>query len=193
MSKFLINCFIRKNTEGIRRKLIELGVRHNDFDDNSGQWLASNYGMFISVNPGFENLHPDDIDCGIDADLFLGLASITDETKDIDIKSLKDNLTGNKSLCWKCMYSCDVTNSLKNKGYCGCTFLLTKGLTFLDEEESYNLLNGKINAHELGSGWIYNRRSPYGLGIDTMSGMMTNDSLIVKECTKCSYFRNKDE
>lgn len=77
---FTQKCFIRKNTPELRKKLIELGQRENTFDDFSGKWLATNYGMFISVSEGFENLHPKDIDCGTNEDLFLALSSLRNDT-----------------------------------------------------------------------------------------------------------------
>lgn len=77
---FTQKCFIRKNTPELREKLKNLGIRHNSFDDNEGEWLASNYGMFISVFPGFENLHDEDIDCGTNEELFLAIAALQDDT-----------------------------------------------------------------------------------------------------------------
>lgn len=77
---FTQKCFIRKNTLELREKLRNLGIRHNSFDDNEGEWLASNYGMFISVFPGFENLHDEDIDCGENEELFLAIAAIRNDS-----------------------------------------------------------------------------------------------------------------
>lgn len=67
------NCFIRKNTPELRNKLDSLGFIQNYFDDNDGEWLAYNYGMYISVSKGFERMFPNDIDCGINEDLFIKL------------------------------------------------------------------------------------------------------------------------
>ena len=39
----------------------QIGLHQNCFDDNKGEWLAVNYGLFISVSEGFEKLHKDDI------------------------------------------------------------------------------------------------------------------------------------
>lgn len=77
---FTQKCFIRKNTPELRDKLENLGIRNNCFDDNEGEWLASNYGMFISVFPGFGNLHDEDIDCGENEELFLAIAALQDDT-----------------------------------------------------------------------------------------------------------------
>ncbi len=73
-------CFIRKNTPELRKKLQELGQRANTLDDFKGEWLAANYGMYISVQDGFQNLHPNDIDCGTNEDLFLAIAALRDDT-----------------------------------------------------------------------------------------------------------------
>lgn len=42
--------------------------------------MAANYGMYISVQDGFQHLHPNDIDCGTNEDLFLAIASLRDDT-----------------------------------------------------------------------------------------------------------------
>lgn len=76
--RFIQPCFIRKNTPELRKKLKELGQRHNDLDKDEYEWLAANHGMFISVSEGFERLLTDDIDCGTNEELFLALAAMTD-------------------------------------------------------------------------------------------------------------------
>lgn len=73
-------CFIRKNTPELRKILKDIGQRENTLDDFSGEWLAANYGMFISVSEGFQNLHQNDIDCGTNEKLFLALAALRDDT-----------------------------------------------------------------------------------------------------------------
>lgn len=67
-----MNCFIRLNNENIIRRLKELGIRHNDLDDLKGEYIAYNYGMYISVDKYFPNLAKitGDFDCGTDEDLF---------------------------------------------------------------------------------------------------------------------------
>lgn len=77
---FIQHCFIRKNTPELCQRLRMLGYRQNFFDDNSGEWLAVNHGMFISVSEGFQNLPLDDIDCGDNENLFLALAALRDDT-----------------------------------------------------------------------------------------------------------------
>ena len=71
---FIQHCFIRKNTPELCQRLRMLGYRQNSFDDNSGEWLAVNHGMFISVSEGFQNLPLDDIDCGDNENLFLSVS-----------------------------------------------------------------------------------------------------------------------
>jgi hypothetical protein len=73
---FIQHCFIRKNTTEIKNKLKKLGYRHNPLDDDDREWIAVNYGMFISVDEGFQKLPLDDIDCGTNEDLFFALAAL---------------------------------------------------------------------------------------------------------------------
>ena len=77
---FIQHCFIRKNTPELHQRLIMLGYRQNFFDDNSGEWIAVNHGMFISVSEGFQNLPLDDIDCEENEELFLALAALKDNS-----------------------------------------------------------------------------------------------------------------
>lgn len=77
---FIQHCFIRKNTPELQAQLKKIGLHHNCFDDNTGDWLAVNYGIFISVSKGFEKLHPKDIDCELNEDLFLALAALNNST-----------------------------------------------------------------------------------------------------------------
>ena len=73
---FLQHCFIRKNTPELRKFLKSIGYHQNMFDENDHEWLACNYGMFISVSEGFERLNPNDIDCGTNETLFMALAAL---------------------------------------------------------------------------------------------------------------------
>lgn len=77
---FTQSCFVRKNTHELREKLRRLGQRANTLDDFKHEWLAANYGMFISVSKGFENLNPSDVDCGTNEELFLAIAALRDDT-----------------------------------------------------------------------------------------------------------------
>lgn len=77
---FTVSCFIRKNTPELRKKLKELGIPHNDFDDCDRPWIAVNYGMWISVDEGYDRLFPDDIDCGDNEDLFFALVAMRDNS-----------------------------------------------------------------------------------------------------------------
>ena len=74
------NTFVRNNTEYIREGLRKLGIPQNDFDDGDRPWIAVNHGMWISVDEGHDRLFPDDIDCGDNADLFLAIAALRDDT-----------------------------------------------------------------------------------------------------------------
>lgn len=77
---FLHSCFIRKNTEEVKKKLICLGIMPNDLDDDDGEWLISNYGLFISIRKMFRNPFPEDIDCGENESLFLAIAAIRNDS-----------------------------------------------------------------------------------------------------------------
>lgn len=77
---FKQECFIRKNTPELQKKLALLGYRHNIFDKNDRPWLAANYGLFISVDEGFQRLNPTDIDCGTNEEMFLALAALRDDS-----------------------------------------------------------------------------------------------------------------
>ena len=69
-------CFIRKNTPEIINRLKELGIPRNDYDDCDRPWIAVNYGIWISVDEGYNKLFPDEIDCGTNEELFIALASL---------------------------------------------------------------------------------------------------------------------
>ena len=73
LSNIVNHCFIRKNSEELRNKLKQYGIRQNDFDDNRGEWIAYNYGLYISVDKGHERLFPDEIDCGTDEEMFINI------------------------------------------------------------------------------------------------------------------------
>ena len=77
---FTTKCFIRKNTPELRNKLKELGIPHNDFDDCDRPWITVNYGMWISVDEGYDRLFPDEIDCGTNEELFLALVAMRDNS-----------------------------------------------------------------------------------------------------------------
>ena len=77
---FKQECFIRKNTPELQKKLALLGYRHNIFDKNDRPWLAANYGLFISVDEGFQRLNLTDIDCGTNEKMFLAIAAMRDDS-----------------------------------------------------------------------------------------------------------------
>ena len=68
-------CFIRNNTESLRNKLKDLCVPHNSFDGMDRPWIAYNFGMWISVDPGFDQFNETDFDCGKNEELFLALVA----------------------------------------------------------------------------------------------------------------------
>lgn len=77
---FKYHCFIRKNNSFLRTQLKMLGLIENTLDDFKQEWLAVNYGRFISVSEGFQKLFPKDIDCGTNEELFLAVAAIRDDS-----------------------------------------------------------------------------------------------------------------
>ena len=78
MSK--LNCFIRKNTLKIQERLKYLCIPQNEFDEGNRPWIAYNYGMWITVDEGYNRLFPNDIDCGDNEDLFFALIALRDDT-----------------------------------------------------------------------------------------------------------------
>lgn len=76
---FMQHCFIRKNTPEIINRLKVLGIPQNDYDDGDRPWIAVNYGMWISVDKGYDRLFPDEIDCGENEELFFALIALRDD------------------------------------------------------------------------------------------------------------------
>ena len=88
---FIQPCFIRKNTHELRKKLEELGYKpfgsvKYEWDTGWGLSTDNRLGEFESFdNNGLENIikcelpdYEDSIDCGDNEDLFIALASMTD-------------------------------------------------------------------------------------------------------------------
>lgn len=84
-----IKCFVRLNTEKIKSTLKELNIPHNDYDSDDREWIAFNYGMWISISPVWKTtVYTSDneldlgIDCGTDEELFFGLVALHNKDKD---------------------------------------------------------------------------------------------------------------
>ena len=88
---FIQPCFIRKNTPELRKKLEELGYKpfgsvKYEWDTGWGLSTDNRLGEFESFdNNGLENIikcelpdYEDSIDCGDNEDLFIALASMTE-------------------------------------------------------------------------------------------------------------------
>ena len=88
---FIQPCFIRKNTSELRKKLEELGYKpfgsvKYEWDTGWGLSTDNRLGEFESFdNNGLENIikcespdYEDSIDCGTNEELFIALASMTD-------------------------------------------------------------------------------------------------------------------
>ena len=88
---FIQPCFIRKNTSDLRKKLEELGYKpfgsvKYEWDTGWGLSTDNRLGEFESFdNNGLENIikceppdYEDSIDCGTNEELFIAIASMTD-------------------------------------------------------------------------------------------------------------------
>ena len=90
---FCQQCFIRKNTLELRKKLEELGYKpfgsvKYEWDTGWGLSTDNRIGEFESFdNNGLENIikcespdYEDSVDCGTNEELFLALAALRDDT-----------------------------------------------------------------------------------------------------------------
>ena len=89
---FTTPCFIRKNTQELRRGLEELGYSHGKpkyyaDDDNKYDFIMCNNGIFFLLsqkNHVIRNGHPlkkrGSVDCGTNEELFLAIAALRDGT-----------------------------------------------------------------------------------------------------------------
>lgn len=89
---FTTPCFIRKNTQELRRGLEELGYSHGKpkyyaDDDNKYDFIMCHNGKFFLLsqeNHVIRNGHPlkkyGSIDCGTNEELFLAIAALRDDT-----------------------------------------------------------------------------------------------------------------
>lgn len=83
---FTTDCFIRKNTEFLRRELGLLGyIIDPGYDGDNGKWLANDPGVeFYTLidELSYENSYGINwgIDCDENDDLFLGLAALRDDS-----------------------------------------------------------------------------------------------------------------
>lgn len=89
---FTTPCFIRKNTQELRRGLEELGYSHGKpkyyaDDDNKYDFIMCHNGIFFLLsqkNHVIRNGHPlkkrGSVDCGTNEELFLAIAALRDDT-----------------------------------------------------------------------------------------------------------------
>ena len=86
---FTTPCFIRKNTQELRKKLIELGYKSSRvIDDNEELCLATGLNKYTHItNDMFDSKDPHitwncagRIDCGTNEELFLALAALRNDT-----------------------------------------------------------------------------------------------------------------
>lgn len=89
---FTTPCFIRKNTQELRRGLEELGYSHGKpkyyaDDDNKYDFIMCHNGIFFLLsqkNHVIRNGHPlkkyGSVDCGTNEELFLAIAALRDGT-----------------------------------------------------------------------------------------------------------------
>ncbi len=85
---FTTPCFIRKNTQELRKKLIELGYKSSRvIDDNEELCLATGLNKYTHItNEMFDSKDPHitwncagRIDCGTNEELFLAIAAFRDD------------------------------------------------------------------------------------------------------------------
>lgn len=78
---FKQNCFIRKNTPELRKKLEELGYKYSTQNGIKSNNIVVSLGCIFDIYPidtikrGFNNC----IDCGTNEELFLALAALRDD------------------------------------------------------------------------------------------------------------------
>lgn len=89
---FTTPCFIRKNTQELRRGLEELGYSHGKpkyyaDDDNKYDFIMCHNGIYFLLsqkNHVIRNGHPlkkrGSVDCGTNEELFLAIAALRDDT-----------------------------------------------------------------------------------------------------------------
>lgn len=78
---FTTPCFIRKNTQELRKKLIELGYKSSRvIDDNEELCLATDLINIPTLRMICLIQCAGRIDCGTNEDLFLALAALRDDT-----------------------------------------------------------------------------------------------------------------
>lgn len=89
--EFTTPCFIRKNTQDLRKKLEELGYNHpTDVIEDERFCIAtspSNCNYHIIIKEVFDDTNPhhtwncaERIDCGTNEELFLAIAALRDDT-----------------------------------------------------------------------------------------------------------------
>lgn len=110
---FTQRCYIRKNTPEIINRLIALKILHNNYDNGDRPWIAFNYGMWISVDEGYDKLFPDEIDCGDNEELFLALVALRDDTDKnqwfiCDKEYITDNIVEAKIGDWIYIFEDDL-------------------------------------------------------------------------------------
>lgn len=77
-------CFIRKDTQELRDKLKEIGLRpHPCIVSKSGTYLFINRGFYSGNEIGYQEEIERAIDCGENEELFLAIAALRDDT-DVD-------------------------------------------------------------------------------------------------------------
>ena len=78
---FTQQCQINKNTEELRKKLEELGIKmHPTIKECNGNTLYVNRGFYAHIPIGYEEEIDASIDCDTNEELFLALAALRDDT-----------------------------------------------------------------------------------------------------------------
>lgn len=81
---FIQNCFIRKNTPELRKKLENIGYGHtpSKTECSQSECIYTHFGEWVGAY-GYrdrERYYKDHIDCGTNEPLFLAIAALRDDT-----------------------------------------------------------------------------------------------------------------
>lgn len=76
---FLYSCIIRKNTEELRNKLLEMGCRYGGFDGSSRPYLYCHRGVFYETSARRPSRHERIVECEENEELFLAVAGMRDD------------------------------------------------------------------------------------------------------------------
>lgn len=77
---FSSSCIIRKNTEELRNKLLEMGCEYGGHDSSSRPYLYCYRGVFYETSARRPSRHERIVECEENEELFLAVAGMRDDT-----------------------------------------------------------------------------------------------------------------